>query len=636
MRRGAGAALALALAIAGLTGCTSDGSASDWAVAASVHARELPQVPGPYAGTARLAEGVRPPTNSWVSGPVFGEDLPLYSGILTVTPRADGFTVGLPIVEAAPRTVYALARDDLTVTVPSSAVALSAFDDLVAHWSLAGAGELVAAEGWPYASYRTESAQTVLIGGATAPERAAGGLLLVTAGGQRYGLVAPAAALDTFPRMTLDGTLLLFAVPPGASRARIDELRRRAVPLEGASVSHDVTASTTTTTYALRTEGGAETFFGLGAEGAIGYDTLYGRVGLRAGTSFSRAAPTIVESGALDLGSLTAEEKTTLRTQVPLDAAATRFAAPDTYGAGKELYRAAALHRLAVDLGLEEVAADLHDRIAAELDQWLDPRGCAPGAVKCVVYDPVLGGVVGSAPSFGSDAFNDHHFHYGYLLSAVGMLAAEDPSLLERYRTVADLLALDLASPVDTAEFPRLRVFDVYRGHSWASGLAPARDGNDQESVSEAVNAWNGLALWAAASGNAPLLEEARWLLSLETQAAADLWLSPETPVGFEAPFVAINWGGKRDYATFFDATPSALLGIELIPMPPSTAFLPDPSRVDELVAGAPGAPLTDYVLMLQATSDPAAALARAERLPDSSIDSADSRSYLSAWILTR
>ncbi|MBO0984720.1 glycosyl hydrolase [Rathayibacter sp. SD072] len=610
--------------------------APDWAVEASAHAGRLPQVAGPYAGAPRLADGVPPPTNSWASGPVFADGLPLYTGILSVTPRSDGFSVGLPQVDATPRALFGLARDDLTVTVPSSSVELTALDDLVSTWSYAGAGELVTAEGWPYASYLSREPQDVIVEGATEPERAADGLLLVSAGGQRYALVAPASALDAFPRMRLEGRLVVFAVPEGASRVQVDAMRRGAVALEGATVAHSTAGGRTTTTYTLRTEGGASTFFGLGSQGDPGYDTLYGRVGLESGTTFSRSTAAIAESGALDLTRLTDDERGALRRQVPLDAADVRFAAPDTYGAGKELYRAATLHRLATDLGLDETAAVLHEQLLAELDLWLDPTGCTVGAVKCFVYDPVLGGMVGSAPSFGSEEFNDHHFHYGYFLSALGMLAEEDPSLVERYRTVADLLALDLASPVDTAEFPRLRVFDAYRGHSWASGLAPARDGNNQESVSEAVNAWNGLALWASASGNEALLEQARWMLSLETEAAADLWLSPTTPPGFDAPFLAINWGGKRDYATFFDATPSAILGIELLPLPPATAFLPGPDRVDELVAGAPGSPLADYVVMLQATSDPEAALSRAAQLTDAEIDSANSRSYLLAWILTR
>ena len=74
--------------------------------------------------------------------------------------------------------------------------------------------------------------------------------------------------------------------------------------------------------------------------------------------------------------------------------------------------------------------------------------------------------------------------------------------------------------------------------------------------------------------------------------------------------------------------------------MSPSTAFLPDAERRAALVSGVMDAgtlelPLIDYVIMLQATVDPAAALQNARDLPDARIDSANSRSYLLAWILT-
>lgn len=633
MIRAAGGALLLLT----LAGCTSAAPpAASWADSASAQAMQLPQVAGPYAGSPRLVDGLRPPTNSWVSGPVFGTDVPAYTGILAVTPQADGFSVGLPRVDVTPKTVYALAPDDLTITVPASGVNLSALDDLVAHWTFTGAGELVSAEGWPYVAYSSDDAQEISVAGASEPERIADDLVVVSAGGQRYGLVAPAAALETFPTMMLNGRMFVFAIPQGASDAQVEKLRAHAVLLNGGTVTHTTVGGSVTTSFDLATEADAPTLFGVSDSGDLAYETLYGDVALEAGTTFTRTTPAITESGALDLSGLSDDDRDTLRTQVPIDAAMTTFSATDSYGAGKELYRAATLYRLSTDLGLDSAAKTLHDALIAELDRWMNPEGCAAGAEKCFVFDPVLGGVVGQSPSFGSDEFNDHHFHYGYFLSAVGMLAAVDPSIVERYRTMTDLLALDIASPVDTAEFPRLRVFDAYRGHSWASGLAPYRDGNNQESVSEAVNAWNGLALWAAASGNAPLLDEARWMLSLETQSAADLWLSPALPAGFDAPLFVINWGGKRDYATFFDASPSAALGIELIPLPPVTAFLPSSDRVDDLVAGAPGAALADYIVMLQATSDPDAAAARAAQLPDSALDSANSRSYLLAWIMTR
>jgi endoglucanase Acf2 len=104
-----------------------------------------------------------------------------------------------------------------------------------------------------------------------------------------------------------------------------------------------------------------------------------------------------------------------------------------------------------------------------------------------------------------------------------------------------------------------------------------------------------------------------------------------------------INWGGKRDYATWFSPEPSAILGIQLIPMSPSSSYLAgDPARVAQNVAEATAStgragPLSDYVLMYSALggSEPArGALEVARTLPADAIDDADSRSYLMAFLM--
>jgi endoglucanase Acf2 len=185
-----------------------------------------------------------------------------------------------------------------------------------------------------------------------------------------------------------------------------------------------------------------------------------------------------------------------------------------------------------------------------------------------------------------------------------------------------------------------MRNFDPYAGHSWASGLAPFADGNNQESSSEAVSAWNGLALWGGASGEMTRARQATWQLSLESATASAYWLEPAgLPPAYEHPFVSLNWGGKRDWATWFSADPSAILGIQLIPMPPTfDQGRPTAARVHENLADATPdgyrVAFGDYLTMYLATVDPHRALRIGRNLPDSSIDDGDSRSYLLAWLL--
>ena len=210
-----------------------------------------------------------------------------------------------------------------------------------------------------------------------------------------------------------------------------------------------------------------------------------------------------------------------------------------------------------------------------------------------------------------------------------------------------DLLAADNATgAADPSYFPELRAFDVYAGHSWASGTSPFGDGNNQESSSEAVNAYNGLALWAAASRNEPLAAEATWLLSAEAASAQAYWTNfdRDDPAydGFDHTVTSLVWGGKRDWATWFSPEPSAMLGILVLPMSPVSSYLAgDPERIRANLADA--APdgfdvlFGDYLLMYSAlagSADAAAALTAARSLNEDRIDDGDSRSYLLAWLM--
>lgn len=87
------------------------------------------------------------------------------------------------------------------------------------------------------------------------------------------------------------------------------------------------------------------------------------------------------------------------------------------------------------------------------------------------------------------------------------------------------------------------------------------------------VNARVGRATWARAGGNEALRTEAGWLMSLEAQSDAcwtDVDRSQPAHAGFDHQVVSLNWGGKRDYETWFSAEPAARLGILLIPMSPA------------------------------------------------------------------
>nr|MBA3528921.1 1,3-beta-glucanase [Propionibacteriaceae bacterium] len=443
-------------------------------------------------------------------------------------------------------------------------------------------------------------------------------------------------------------------VPADGSAERLAKLAGN--PVTGSALAYDISNDKVNTTMTYDSEGdtafaamphqqkalNAKTSCDLGT-----YPSIYGTLKLCSGNELSWSAPVSEPTASLDLGKLSGDQRKQLSAQVAKDIAATPAFPADTYFGGKALYRAAMLLQLAEQLEVDDAAAQLRTKLTDELKKWTEPKGCEQRAAFCFVYDDQAKGLVGLTPSFGSDEFNDHHFHYGYFLYAAGVVAADDPALSKQFAPVMDLLAADIGSSASNGAFPDRRVFDAYAGHSWASGTSPFADGNNQESSSEAVTAWTGLALWANASQNAKLQTEATWLLSTEAQSGLAYWTNFDTsePVysGYGHKIVSLNWGGKRDYATWFSPEPAAMLGILVIPMSPASTYLAgDPARIDANVAEATGGKFDqkfgDYLLMYSALAGEKqrdAALGIAEKLDDKWIDDGNSRSYMLAWLMS-
>ena len=182
----------------------------------------------------------------------------------------------------------------------------------------------------------------------------------------------------------------------------------------------------------------------------------------------------------------------------------------DTYWLGKQLGKWATLIPLAEQTGNKGAADELTARIKASLENFLSATD-AQGVLKkssagLFYYEPTWGTLIGYPASYGSDnELNDHHFHYGYFLRAAGELARRDPAWAAdaKWGAMLKLLVRDIVS-TDRGDklFPFLRNFDPYAGHSWASGHARFADGNNNESSSEAMNAWYGLILLGAATGD--------------------------------------------------------------------------------------------------------------------------------------
>lgn len=617
----------------------------------------LPQRSVSPMPTARIAAKLTPPTNQWFSGLVFGEHpQPVFPLPLSFGLTGSGFAFGVPAVTTGASTISGGYLPAITVDNGSATSQVTAYDSASVTIRQSDAdghplGSVVIAEGSPIVSYTALRDGSISLGSRF---EGSGQVRVATAANGRYGLISAGALRGTQLRLSQGQTVALFAIPDGADP---EQFGSHVSVLTGVTLSDDVGTTRATTSLRYRSAGPTviaampHQLAGLRTPGdcSLGsFPSVYGALELCAGPTLSWTSPLTTPSATLDAGKLSDQEKTELKTQLADDLQSTKPLPTDSYFGGKALYRLANLLTLAHQLNDTAAAATAQTKLDAALVTWTEPHGCVSRSTECFVYDPKVKGIVGLTASFGSDQFNDHAFHYGYFLYAAATAARYEPSLTPRIQPVIDLLAADIGTAGTSSTFPIRRAFDAYAGHSWASGYAPFADGNNQESSSEAINAWNGLALWGKVTGNHPLTEEATWMLSAEAASAKAYWTDfPRTASvysGFASSVVGINWGGKRDDATWFSADRGAPLGIQLIPMSPVSTYLGgDPARIAENIAVAtPGGgevQFGDYFLMysaLQGRAQATTALDAARALPAKDIDDADSRSYLLAWIMSR
>lgn len=250
----------------------------------------------------------------------------------------------------------------------------------------------------------------------------------------------------------------------------------------------------------------------------------------------------------------------------------------DTYWEGKDLGRLATIVPIAEAFGERKLAGEAVDRLKRRLEDWF---AAGENDKALFRYDANWGTLIGYPASYGSDAdLNDHHFHYGYFLRAAGEVARHDRAWAEEsaWGGMAELLIRDVASPDrDDPLFPFLRNFDPYAGHSWASGHAKFGDGNNNESSSEAMNAWYGLTLWGEATGNKKLRDLGVWLYATEATAIEEYWFDVydrNHPPEYRPSVVTMVWGGKGANGTWFSGEPEMIHGINWLPVHAGSLYL--------------------------------------------------------------
>ncbi|MET0356031.1 MAG: glycosyl hydrolase, partial [Cellvibrio sp.] len=258
--------------------------------------------------------------------------------------------------------------------------------------------------------------------------------------------------------------------------------------------------------------------------------------------------------------------------------------ATDTYWAGKNYGKVAELAAIARSIGMISEADQLLTWLKGELQDWF--RANTNGGLdttKYFAYDSNWNSLLGFDESFGAQQqLNDHHFHYGYFVRAAAEICRVDASWCgsSKYGPMVELLIRDYAAGRDDAMFPYLRYFDPAYGFSWASGHQNFVLGNNNESTSEAANAYGAMILYGQITGNNSITERGIYLHASSTAAYWEYWNNYDRYRGLTGDYdnfdsgytkmtTSIIWGNGHVFGTWFSGAYAHILGIQGLPLSP-------------------------------------------------------------------
>ena len=195
----------------------------------------------------------------------------------------------------------------------------------------------------------------------------------------------------------------------------------------------------------------------------------------------------------------------------------------------EQLSRSPLLAETDADFGKskQQVAAEMRDYLLQTLKdmvgQWADVY-----TAQFFWYNPQYNSLFGFPQGYGSiQNINDHHFHYSYFLRAAAAIGRYDNAWLKNYLPFIDMIRRDVATyDRGDAQFPFLREFSPFYGHNWADGTG--QDGQNQESVSEAMNFAYGLIELGQVVGDKNLRDLGVYMFAEEELAAQQYWFNSD------------------------------------------------------------------------------------------------------------
>jgi len=256
---------------------------------------------------------------------------------------------------------------------------------------------------------------------------------------------------------------------------------------------------------------------------------------------------------------------------------ATERAGADTYWGGKEILSLARTATL-TDQRNHAQAPEALNHLREAMTDWFTYTPGEPARYFARYSEP-WNGLVGFNPSYGSETFSDAHFHHGYFTLTAALLIRLDPQWGRDFKEVATQVAQQYANwDRGSTDFPFLRTFSPWVGHSYAGGQSNANDGNNQESSSESMMGWAGLFLLGSALGNDEMRDCGAMGLAVEAEAIKEYWYDyyawndPAQPHVFPEAYRATHTivGVRRDrdmgYWTWFSGEAIHIYGIQWLP----------------------------------------------------------------------
>ncbi|WP_299123026.1 glycosyl hydrolase [uncultured Winogradskyella sp.] len=141
-----------------------------------------------------------------------------------------------------------------------------------------------------------------------------------------------------------------------------------------------------------------------------------------------------------------------------------------------------------------------------------------------------------------------------------------------------NLLVRDAASDDrNDTQFPYLRNFSPYAGHSWANGFATFPQGNDQESTSESMQFASSLIHWGSVTENDAIRDLGIYIYTTEQTAVEEYWFDiyqRNFQPSQQYSLVSRIWGNSYDNGTFWTNDIAASYGIEMYPIHAGSFYL--------------------------------------------------------------